>query len=32
MSVGNSHVYKAHKKSCFIAASAIGAHKALFTL
>ena len=30
--VGNTHVYQAPKSSCFIAAPAIGAHKALFNL
>ena len=28
--VGNSHIYQASKSNCFIAARAIGAHKALF--
>ena len=30
--VGNSHVYQAPKSNCFIAARAIGAHKALFNV
>ena len=30
--VGNFHVYQTSKNNCFIAARAIGAHKALFNV